>query len=130
MATKPVHVLTEPPNTSTPTNFMQLGPILADCSQKNIATTDSTKTNSTSNQRIIEDSIKIFAQLENKWKRQRAPQRLRQKLLETRTSKATVTARIFHRGHGQGPDWADIILGQVAAIVSAGGVTLDRPHHL
>jgi hypothetical protein len=32
---------------------------------------------------------------ENEWKRQRVPQRLREKLLDTRTSKETVTARIF-----------------------------------
>jgi hypothetical protein len=51
---------------------------------------------STSNQSIIEASIKIFAQqLEDEWKRQKAPRGLKEKLLETRSSEATVTARIF-----------------------------------
>lgn len=96
MTSQPLHVMSEPPKTATSTNFMQLGSILADSSQKNIAITDSIEPNFTSNQKVVEASIKIFAeQLENEWRHQRAPRRLRQKLLETRTSKATETARIF-----------------------------------
>jgi hypothetical protein len=84
---------------------MQRGSLLADSTQKNIAPTDSIETHSTSNQRIIEDSIKIFAQqLEKEWNRQRAPQRLREKLLGARTSEATVTARIF-LDHGGFKTW-------------------------
>ncbi|QSS65313.1 hypothetical protein I7I51_06155 [Histoplasma capsulatum] len=47
-------------------------------------------------QEIIQNSIRIFKQqLKEEWKRQRAPQRLKRKLLETRASEATTTARIF-----------------------------------
>jgi hypothetical protein len=51
---------------------------------------------STSNQSIIKASIKIFAQqLKDEWKRQKTPRGLKERLLETRSSEATVTARIF-----------------------------------
>ncbi len=72
-----VDVLTEQLDTSTLTHFTQQGSILADDSQKNIATISSIETNSILSQRIIEDLIKIFAQqLQTKWKRLRAPQGL------------------------------------------------------
>ncbi|KAA8652767.1 uncharacterized protein ATNIH1004_001672 [Aspergillus tanneri] len=58
-------------------------------------TTSSIQT-SVLDQRIIEDSIKVFEQqLEKSWARQRAPRGLKKHFLGTRTSDASVTSRIF-----------------------------------
>ncbi|KAF2194749.1 hypothetical protein K469DRAFT_650684 [Zopfia rhizophila CBS 207.26] len=104
MTSQPDHVLTEPLRTSSPNS------ILADCSQKNIARPDSIETISASNQSIIEATIKIFAQqLKAEWKRLRAPQGLKKKFLEARTTKATATARIF-LDHGGFKAWVAYFL--------------------
>ena len=105
MASQSIHLLAEQTDTSIPTNLTQQVSILADYSQKNIVPINSVETISTSSQRIIEDSINIFAQqLQIKWTRQRAPQGLRERLLETRNSEATVTARIL-LDHGGFKAW-------------------------
>ncbi len=88
---QPVHVLTEPRSTSTPTNSSSI--------------LNAIETISAPNQSIIKATINILVQpLRDEWKRQRAPQGLKRKLLETRTSEATATARIF-LDHGGFKAW-------------------------
>lgn len=88
---QPFHVPTEPRSTSTPTNSSSI--------------LNAIGTISAPNQSIINATINILVQLlRDEWKRQRAPQGLRRKLLETRTSEATVTARIF-LDHGGFKAW-------------------------
>jgi hypothetical protein len=68
----------------------------------------------TSVQSIVESSIEIFKQpLKNEWRRQRVPQGLKKKFLETRTGETATTARIF-LDHGGFTSW-------IAHFLSTGG---------